>query len=335
MQAFTLTRFRKQGLDGLALLDRPLPSVQADHVLVRLKAAALNPADLHIASGEMKMMSPVSPPLVLGVEGAGIIDALGAQVQGWAVGDEVLFYTGLVHSGTMAEYIAVPIQALARKPATWSFEQAAASALALLCANLAWSRASLQSGQHVLVHGSGPVGATAAVLAYGRGAVVDVSASAIDVPYLTRLGVRTVYDYKKQPLSSLPTAHYDVVLDGMGERLFLESLPKLKQGGCIASLKVMTGMDDMLRMGMQPPFIVNWLMPLMFRKYTKAAAQAGVRVCGIATYADGATLDVLVREAQILNYTVRISQVFGLSQVHDAWSLLAQGKPRGKVVVVI
>lgn len=65
MQALTLTRFEKKGLDGIALQEQPVPQPQAHQVMVRMKAAAFDPADLHIASGEMKMMSPVKPPFVL------------------------------------------------------------------------------------------------------------------------------------------------------------------------------------------------------------------------------------------------------------------------------
>ena len=155
MQALTLFRFEKSGLHGMALQAQPVPQPQAHQVLVRMKAAAFNPADLHIASGEMKMMSPVKPPFVLGVDGAGVVEQVGAAVRGFAAGDAVFFYTGLVHCGTVGEYMAVDAQALAHKPEGWSFEQAAASALAMLCANLSLSRAGVKTGQRVLVGGGG------------------------------------------------------------------------------------------------------------------------------------------------------------------------------------
>lgn len=336
MQALTLTRFEKKGLDGIALEEQPLPQPQAHQVLVRMKAAAFNPADLHIASGEMKMMSPVKPPFVLGVDGAGVIEQVGSAVRGFAVGDAVFFYTGLVHCGTVGECMVVDAQALARKPEGWSFEQAAASALALLCANLSLSRAEVKAGQRVLVHGGGgAVGSAAIVLARARGAEVDTTASAADAAYLQNLGASTVFDYKTQPLNSLPKATYDMVLDGMGGEMFLQSLPLIKLGGAIASLKVMTGLDDMLRMGMKPPAIFKWLLPLMFGKYTRAARKADVRLQGVATYGDGPTLTTLGERAVALGYQPRIAQTFALHEAKAALAFFANGHPRGKVVVVM
>lgn len=336
MQALTLTRFKKKGLDGIALQKAPSPSPLAHQVLVRMRAAAFNPADLHIASGEMKMMSPVKPPFVLGVDGAGVVEAVGSAVRDWAVGDEVFFYTGLVHCGTLAEYMVVYAQALARKPAAWSFENAAASALALLCAHLALSRAQVQAGQRVLIHGgAGAVGSAALVLARTLGAQVDVTASAADQAYLQGLGASTVWDYKTQPLTALPQGTYDMVLDGMGEAMFLQSLPLIKTGGVIASLKVMTGLDDMLRMGVKPPAIVKWLLPLMFGKYTHAARKAGVRLEGVVTYADGPTLTALGERAVALGYSPRIAATFALSEAKSALEHFASGKAKGKVLVVM
>lgn len=336
MLALTLTRFHKEGFNGIALQEQPVPQPQAHQVLVRIKAAAFNPADLHIASGEMKMMSPAKPPFVLGVDGAGVVEQVGAAVRNFAVGDAVFFYTGLVHCGSLGEYAAVDVKALARKPAGWTFEQAAASALALLCADLSLSRANVQAGQRVLVHGGGgAVGSAAIVLARARGAQVDTSASGSDTAYLNSLGVKTVFDYKTQPVNSLPQAAYDMVLDGMGGDMFLQSLPLIKTGGVIASLKVMTGIEDMLRMGMRPPAIVKWLLPLMFRKYTRAAHKAGVRVEGVATYGDGDRLATLGERVQVIGYAPRIAKSFALNDAKTALEFFASGKAKGKVVVTM
>lgn len=335
MLSLTLNRFQKSGFQGIALQERTSPQPQAHQVLVRMKAAALNPADLHIASGEMKMMSPVKPPFVLGVDGAGVVEQVGAAVRGVAAGDAVFFYTGLVHCGTCAQYMVVDAQALARKPEGWSFEQAAASALALLCANLSLSRAGVKAGQRVLVHGGGgAVGSAAIVLARALGAEVDTTASATDAAYLQSLGASTVFDYKTQPLNRLPKSAYDMALDGMGGAMFLQSLPLIKTGGVIASLKVMTGLHDMLRMGMKPPAIVKWLLPLMFRKYTRAARTAGVRLEGVATYGDGHSLSALGKRVVALGYQPRIAKTFALHEAKTALDFFVNGQPKGKVVVV-
>lgn len=336
MQALILNKHQKTGLDTVALQDTAKPTHAANQVLVRMKAAALNPADLHIISGEMKPMSPNKVPLTLGVDGAGVVEAIGSSVRNFKVGDEVMFYTGLVWSGTMAEYLAIDATSCAIKPAHWGFEQAAASALALLCAHLALSRASVSKGQRVLIHGGGgAVGAAAIALAQSWGAVVDATANQADADYLNSLGAQQVFDYKTQTLSSLPQATYDMVLDGMGGDSFLQSLRLIKRGGSITSLKVMTGFDDMAQMGMKVPVVFKLLMPLMFRKYTKAAAKAGVKLHGVATYQDGQSLQQLAQWAVETGFEPRIDQVFSLSQAKIALEYFANGKPRGKVLISI
>ena len=79
MKALILQKFSKTPVKAMALTDWPEPRPAAGQVLVRMAAAALNPADLHIASGEMKMMSPVKPPFALGVDGAGVVESDGAR----------------------------------------------------------------------------------------------------------------------------------------------------------------------------------------------------------------------------------------------------------------
>ena len=335
MKALVLEKHIKNGFGSVGVRDTKHPSPLSQQVLVRIRAATLNPADLHIITGEMKMMSPNKTPFVLGVEGAGIVEQVGIGVKGLQKGDEVMFYTGLVWSGTIAEYIAVEAGACAKKPTGLSFEQAAASSLGLLCANLSLTRGGASSGKRLLVHGGGgAVGAAAIALAKHMGVTVDTTANGADEDYLKSLGADVVYDYKTQPLTSLPKARYDIVLDGMGGEVFLQSLPLLKQGGTIVSLKVMTGLEDMLSQGMKIPGIVKLLMPFMFRKFTKAAAKAKVNLVGVATYQDGATLEKMAHTATHIGYRPRIDKVFEFADSKAALEYFASKKPRGKVVVV-
>jgi NADPH:quinone reductase-like Zn-dependent oxidoreductase len=242
----------------------------------------------------------------------------------------------LVWSGTFAETVMVDARACAAKPAHWSYAQAAAVALALLCADLALERAQVHAGQQILIHGAGgSVGAAAVLLARQRGASVHATGSLDDKSFTEQLGAQAFYDYRQTPLQQLPRGKYDMVLDGMGERMFLDSLPLLKKGGAIASLKVMTGMDDMLKMGMKPPGIFKYLLPFIMRKYTGAAKSAGVRVVGVATYQNGARLAELGAQAAALGYLPRIDRSFAFSQAPAALEYFAKGKPRGKVVVEI
>lgn len=334
MKALTLTRFQKKGLDNVQLMEVAIPQPKPGQILIRMKAAAFNPADLHIASGEMAMLSPIKPALTLGMDGAGVVEGVGAGVRGFQKGDEVCFYTGLVWCGSFAEYAVVDAASCALKPVQWSFAQAAAAALALLCADLALERGRVGKGQRILIHGGGgSVGAAAIFLAAQRGAAVEVTGSQSDTDFVRQLGAQSIYDYRATPLSQLPRAHYDMVLDGMGERMFLDSVPLVKKGGTMVSLKVVTGPDDLRKMGMQPPWFFKFLLPLIIGKYTRSAKRAGVRVMGVATYQDGTRLAELTQLAANQGYAPRIDRSYSLSEANTALKNFANGKPRGKVVV--
>jgi NADPH:quinone reductase-like Zn-dependent oxidoreductase len=191
MKAFRVLRYNKKNFADVRLMDVDVPSPSPQQLRVRMSAAAFNPADLHTLSGEMGMMSPVKPPFTLGVDGAGVVEAVGADVRDFQVGDEVFFYTGLVWSGTFAETVMVDARACAAKPAHWSYAQAAAVALALLCADLALERAQVHAGQQILIHGAGgSVGAAAVLLARQRGASVHATGSLDDKSFTEQLGAR-------------------------------------------------------------------------------------------------------------------------------------------------
>ncbi len=334
MKALTITRFQKKGLDNIQLMDVSIPQPKPGQVLVCMKAAAFNPADLLIASGEMALLSPIKPPMTMGMDGAGIIESVGPGVRDFKVGDEVSFYTGLVWGGSFAEYAVVDASSCAFKPAQWSFAQAAAASLALLCADLALERGSVEKGRRILIHGGGgSVGSAAIFLAAQRGAEIEVTGSRSDSDFVRQLGAQSMYDYLEVPLSQLPRSHYDMVLDGMGEKMFLDSVPLIKKGGTIVSLKVVTGLDDLLKNGMQPPWFFKFLLPLIVGKFTRASKKAGVNVVGVATYQNGKRLALLMQMAANQGYVPRIDHTYTLHDANVALKNFANGKPRGKVVV--
>lgn len=334
MKALALTRYQKKGFDNIQLMDLPMPHPQSGQVLVRMKAGAFNPADLHIARGEMALMSPSKPPMVMGMDGAGIVESVGPDVHDLHVGDEVCFYTGLAWCGALAEYAVVDASSCARKPAQWSFAQAAAASLALLCADTALQRGGVGRNHRILVQaGGGSVGAAAIFLAALRGAAVETTASQDDGGLVRQLGAQILYDYRQTPLSQLPRHRYDMVLDSMGGQSFLDSVALTKRGGTIVSLKIIAGLDDLKNMGMRPPGFFKFLLPLAASKYTRAAKKQGVRVEGVATVQDGHRLTTLAQLAAERGFTPRIDSSYRLSDALTALRHFSDGKPRGKVIL--
>lgn len=202
-------------------VDRPEPA--ADEVLVRMAAASVNAADWHIMRGEPKVARFMDRKIfgrtaprerIRGRDFAGTVEAVGSGVTGWQVGDEVLGE----HEGTLAEYVAVPQACLARKPATVSFEDAAALPLAATTADLLLTAGQVASGHRVLVIGaSGGVGTFAVQLAGARGATVDGVCSARNRDLVLSLGAASVIDYTAEDFARTGEK-YDVVLDLVGNR---------------------------------------------------------------------------------------------------------------------
>jgi NADPH:quinone reductase-like Zn-dependent oxidoreductase len=200
------------------------PPVPADHeVLVRVHAAAVNAADWHMMRGHpylARLTIGLRRPrqAVLGRDFAGRVEAVGAAVQEFAAGDEVYGDLGTA-GGAFAEYVRVPADRLAAKPATLSFEQAAAVPLAGITALAGLRDAGrLRAGQRLLVNGaSGGVGTFAVQVAKALGAEVTGVCSTRNVELVRSLGADHVIDYRREDFAR-SGRRYDVVFDLVGNR---------------------------------------------------------------------------------------------------------------------
>src|SRR5215207_11658379 len=170
---------------------RPEPT--ADQVLIQLKAAGVNPADWKFLAGFYKQFVPLQFPWTPGVEGAGVIEAVGTNVTTFKKGDEVY---GIV-AGGYAEYALALASDVQLKPANLTFEEAASIPMGALTAwGAVIEAAQVGPGQRVLVHGAaGGVGAYAVQLAKWKGAHVTGTASAANLDYVRSLGTNEVIDY--------------------------------------------------------------------------------------------------------------------------------------------
>jgi NADPH:quinone reductase-like Zn-dependent oxidoreductase len=216
MKAIVQERFGPP--DTLRLVDIDRPEVGANDVLVRVHAAALNPADWHILRGDpyvarlmgIGLTKPKTP--VAGSDAAGVVEAVGANVRGPRPGDEVF---GFVR-GAFAEYACGVEGKVAPKPASLTFEQAAALPIAATTA-LRGIRdvGGVQAGQRVLVNGaSGGVGSFAVQIAVAIGAEVTGVCSTANVELVRSLGAAHVIDYTDEDFTEGST-RYDVILDNV------------------------------------------------------------------------------------------------------------------------
>ena len=186
---------------GVRLMDVPRPEPADGELLVRVRTASINPADLRVATGNYPW-GKFTFPAVLGFDFAGVVESTGSGVAGYGAGDEVLGFwsRGRYHDGSWAEYICVPEAAfVARKPAGLSFEEAAALPLAATTAAQLIDDAGLEPGQSVLIVGAtGAIGGYAGQLAARTGADVIATAKPGHEQRLRELGAAELVDYKRE-----------------------------------------------------------------------------------------------------------------------------------------
>lgn len=221
------------GADVLVLTQAPIPKPNADQVLIQLKAAGVNPADWKIRSGYFKQFMPLQFPWTPGLEGAGIVQAVGTNVTEFKKGQAVY---GIVSSG-YAEYALAEKGDIQPKPDSISYEEAASIPVGALTA---WAAvidtANVQSGQRVLVHGgAGGVGLYAVQLARWKGAHVTATASAKNLELVRSLGTENVIDYNATHFEDV-VKDVDVVIDTVGGDLPDRSLQVIRPGGIFVTV---------------------------------------------------------------------------------------------------
>ncbi|MEV4320331.1 NADP-dependent oxidoreductase [Actinocrispum sp. NPDC049592] len=218
MKAMVYRRYG--GPEVLEPAELPDPKTHVDSVLVRVRAAALNPADLALQAGALAEAVETYFPVVPGWDVAGVVERAGPAAGEFAPGDEVIGYLrGEVQRahGGLAELVSADVRSLVRKPSTMSFAEAAGLPLAGLTAYQAVVHAlDIQPGELLLVHGAaGGVGSLAVQIARVRGARVIGTASARDHDYLRSLGVEPV-TYGPGATERIRHLPVDAVLDTAG-----------------------------------------------------------------------------------------------------------------------
>ncbi|TDN37082.1 NADP-dependent oxidoreductase [Hymenobacter sp. UV11] len=231
-------------LDKIQVGPLDLPAVGECDVLLRVKAAGLNPIDYIVREGYYQQALPSVFPTVPGFDVAGIVEQVGPGVSRLRVGDEVfgMVYRPVAQHGTLAERIVVPESYLTLRPHTLSWEAAAGLPLASITAYQAVITAGqLQAGETVLIlGGSGGVGSTAIQLAKHAGATVIAVASAKNAAYMQSLGADFTVDYAAGPIAEavqqVAPGGIDLLFDTVSGDTLLQSLAALKPAGRLLSL---------------------------------------------------------------------------------------------------
>ena len=305
MKALILNGY--EGLASLRFAEVAVPEPGPNDVLVKVKAASVNPVDTKIARG---YGGPSQRPLphVLGRDGAGTVAKVGSAVTGFKVGDEVYGVADPARWGTFAEYVVMPAATTARRPAGMNDIDAGSIPIAGLSA---WagivSTGKLAKGQMVLIHaGAGGVGSFAVQLAKHLGATVAATAGSKNVAFVRSLGADQVIDYTKGDFAAA-IKNVDLVFDLIGGDVRFKSFAVLKPGGVISHISV-------------PPM-------------TQAPPRSDVEVKPAAVKYDTALLDQISALVKSKAVQPTVTEVFPFSDALKSFEHVMTGHARGKVML--
>jgi NADPH2:quinone reductase len=316
----------------LQLQEVPKPTPGNTELLVRLVAAGVNPIDTKLR--KRGTFYPEKMPAILGCDGAGVVEAVGANVQKFRPGDEVYFcYGGLgAHQGNYAEYTVVDERFVAQKPKNASFAEAAAAPLVLITAwEALFERGKLEPKEKILIHaGAGGVGHVAIQLAKLKGADVATTISTQEkANFVNQIGADKVIfyqqtDFVQATLDWTNGAGVDLAFDTIGGDLFAQTFPAVRVYGDIVTIlepntntvwKVARNRN--LRIGLElmlTPMLMNDIEGLQHH---------GEILQQCANWIDEGKLKI------------QVSHQFPLQEATKAHQLLETGSIMGKIVLVI
>jgi NADPH:quinone reductase-like Zn-dependent oxidoreductase len=316
MKAFVYEKYGPPETLRLAEVDKPAPD--ADHVLVKVRAASVNAADWHVLRGKplfsratLGLLRPKRQ--VLGVDIAGQVEAVGSGVTRFRPGDEV--YANLLDHGYggFAEYVSAPVDVMSLKPPSLSFEEAAAVPMAAATALQGLRRhGELQPGQRVLINGaSGGVGTFAVQLAKASGAEVTAVTSTRNLELVRSLGADHVLDYTTTDALG-GGQRYDLILDTVGNRSVPDLRRALAQGGKAA----VTGFTSVA-------------------KLLAVSLRGGKDIAQVQAHVTTRDLELLSELIEAGKVRPQIDRRYRFTEIPAAIAYLEQGRARAKVVAEV
>jgi NADPH:quinone reductase-like Zn-dependent oxidoreductase len=325
MKAIVQDRFGPPEVLRLADLDPP--EIGPGHVLVRVRAAGLNPYDWHMLRGDplIVRLIPGATGLtrpknrVAGLDAAGVVEAAGADVRGLSAGDEVLGFC----PGAFAEYARAEAGKVVPKPAGLTFEQAAAIPIAATTALRGIREVGqVRAGHRVLVNGAaGGVGSFAVQIAATAGAEVTGVCHARNAELVRSLGAAHVIDYTAEDFTR-EADRYDVILDNVGNR----SLRGLRRALAPAGILVLNG-------GGSPGQVVGPLGAMA--RAVVADRFVGQRLRFLPTREDRAELAAITALTEDGKLTPVVDRTYPLADTAEGLRHVERGHARGKVVITV
>lgn len=324
------TKYHKENIT-VTITEIEKPKISSEQVLVRVKAAGVNPLDNMISRGEVKLIVPYSLPQTAGNEFVGVVEEVGNQVRNFKLGERVFARLPLDSIGAFAEYIAVDSEALAKVPEYLSDVEAAAIPLTALTIMQALELMKAEAGKTIFISGgTGGVGGMAIPIAKAKGLTVITNGDVANKERVMALGVDRFIDYKTEDYTQT-LQNVDYVLDTLGGAETEKQMSIMKPGGELVSLRAMPNGDFAKRMNL--PKWKQILFWLAGRKFGKLAEKYNIHYHFIFVQSNGRQLQEVANIFEQLKIKPSIDTVYSFEEVNKALDKVANGRSKGKTVL--
>lgn len=298
--------------DVLKINEIDTPQCKPDEVLIKVKAAGINPIDWKVRQGIYAEAFDLHFPIILGWDMAGVVESVGAQATNFNAGDEVYGLIDFPNAGNCyAEYLCAKADQIWLKPKDCNFEQAAACPLVALTAwQILFDVGQLQAGEKVLIHaGSGGVGHVAIQLAKAKGATVYTTCSQSKASLAKDLGADFIIDYNQVNFED-KLSELDLVLDTVGPEIAKRSFSVLKNGGRLVSIASQIT-EDLQQLADEKQIMAQWHLVQPSQAQLKEITQ-------------------LANDGQFKTF---VSEVIPFSEISQAHQKIESGHTQGKIVL--
>ncbi len=304
------------GPEVLSLQSVPVPQPGAGEVLIRIYAASVNPTDWKLRQGNPAAPAGPGVQVIPGRDVAGVVEQLGPGVTAYKAGDKVFALVGAgsgkALNGAYSEYVVVPVNDVARKPAKATFEEAAALGVTGGTAVRLLDMLKITPGQRVFIDGvAGGVGTAMAQVAKSRGAYVIGTASSRHAAYLKSIGVDEVIDYRSVQFEQVIRPPVDIVVEAVSAATAVRALLILKKGGVLVSIAGAPSDQQCAAAGVSCPD----------GGHTSQARNSGQLLAQVAQLFDAGKLGVYIDKS------------YPLERAADAQEANRTGSTQGKIVL--
>jgi NADPH:quinone reductase-like Zn-dependent oxidoreductase len=324
MKAIVYTKYGPP--DVLELKEVEKPSPNDNEVLIKVYAASVNPAELHLLRADpffARFYSGLLKPknTILGADIAGQVESVGRNIKLFHIGDEVFGDLSNCGWGGFAQYVCAPENALGLKPANLSFEEAAAVPLAAIASLQGLrNKGKIQPGQKVLINGaSGGVGTFAVQIAKSFGTEVTGVCSTRNLDMVRSIGADHVIDYTKVDFTR-NGQHYDLIFDAVGNRSVSDCKRALSPNG-ICAIAGFTNLSHLLRVVV----LGSWVS-------ITGSKKIGLMETAKPNHKDLVFIKELIEAGKVKPV---IDRRYPLSEVAEAFRYLEKKHARGKVVITV